>query len=135
MALPALKAGVVGGSFNNDSFSSLTNGGFSINGGRDDENNITVDGATAIRTRSDGAIVGVQNVDVIQEIQVLTGDYMPEYGRVEWWANPDHHEERQQPFQRERLLLLPRRFAAGQHVGEKPQREPARQQRSGPVRL
>ncbi|HVD94272.1 MAG TPA: carboxypeptidase-like regulatory domain-containing protein, partial [Vicinamibacterales bacterium] len=77
-----LKAGVVGGSFNNYGFSDLGNGGFSINGSRSDENNITVDGATAIRTRSNGAIVGIQNVDAIQEVQVLTGDYMPEYGRV-----------------------------------------------------
>src|SRR5436189_405513 len=77
-----LKAGVVGGSFNNYNFSDLGNGGFSINGGRSDENNITVDGATAIRTRSQGAIVGIQNVDAIQEVQVLTGDYMPEYGRA-----------------------------------------------------
>ena len=73
---------MVGGSFNNYSFSDLGNGGFSINGSRTDENNITVDGATAIRTRSNGAIVGIQNVDALQEVQVLTGDYMPEYGRV-----------------------------------------------------
>jgi hypothetical protein len=77
-----LKAGVTGGSFNNYGFSDLGNGGFSINGSRSDENNITVDGATAIRTRSSGAIVGIQNVDAIQEVQVLTGDYMPEYGRA-----------------------------------------------------
>src|SRR3954452_11464032 len=77
-----LKPGVTGGSFNNYGFSDLGNGGFSINGSRNDENNITVDGATAIRTRSSGAIVGIQNVDAIQEVQVLTGDYMPEYGRV-----------------------------------------------------
>ena len=77
-----LKAGVVGGSFNNYNFSDLGNGGFSINGSRTDENNITVDGATAIRTRSNGAIVGIQNVDALQEVQVLTGNYMPEYGRV-----------------------------------------------------
>src|SRR5829696_3373477 len=77
-----LKPGVVGGSFNNYNFSDLGNGGFSINGSRTDENNITVDGATAIRTRSNGAIVGIQNVDAIQEVQVLTGDYMPEYGRA-----------------------------------------------------
>ena len=77
-----LKAGVVGGSFNNYNFSDLGNGGFSINGSRSDENNITVDGATAIRTRSQGAIVGIQNVDTLQEVQVLTGDYMPEYGRA-----------------------------------------------------
>ena len=82
IGVAGLKAGVVGGSFNNNSFSSLTNGGFSINGSRGNENNITVDGATAIRTRASGAIVGVQNVDTIQEIQVLTGDYMPEYGRA-----------------------------------------------------
>ena len=29
-----------------------------------------------------GAIVGIQNVDALQEVQVLTGDYMPEYGRA-----------------------------------------------------
>jgi hypothetical protein len=77
-----LKPGVTGGSFNNYNFSDLGNGGFSINGSRSDENNITVDGATAIRTRSSGAIVGIQNVDALQEVQVLTGDYMPEYGRA-----------------------------------------------------
>ncbi|HET7220713.1 MAG TPA: carboxypeptidase regulatory-like domain-containing protein [Vicinamibacterales bacterium] len=82
IGVAGLKAGVVGGSFNNYSFSDLGNGGFSINGSRGDENNITVDGATAVRTRSSGAIIGIQNVDAIQEVQVLTGDYMPEYGRA-----------------------------------------------------
>jgi hypothetical protein len=77
-----LKPGVIGGNFNNYGFSDLGNGGFTINGSRSDENNITVDGATAIRTRSSGAIVGVQNVDAIQEVQVLTGNYLPEYGRA-----------------------------------------------------
>ncbi|PYR39426.1 MAG: TonB-dependent receptor, partial [Acidobacteria bacterium] len=77
-----LKAGVMGGNFNSRGFSDLGNGGFNINGSRTDENNITIDGATAIRTRSSGAIVGIQNVDAIQEVQVLTGDYMPEYGRA-----------------------------------------------------
>src|SRR4051794_20492878 len=77
-----LKPGVIGGNFNNYGFSDLGNGGFTINGSRNDENNITVDGATAIRTRSSGAIVGIQNVDALQEVQVLTGDYLPEYGRA-----------------------------------------------------
>jgi hypothetical protein len=81
IGVASLKPGVIGGSFNNYGFSSLSNGGFNINGGRADENNITVDGATAIRTRSSGAIVGIQNVDAIQEVQVLTANYMPEYGR------------------------------------------------------
>jgi hypothetical protein len=55
IGVPAMKAGVVGGNFNNAGFSSLTNGGFSVNGGRSDENTIAVDGAVAIRTRSAGA--------------------------------------------------------------------------------
>jgi hypothetical protein len=82
IGVPALKPGVLGGSFNNAGFSSLTTGGFNINGSRSDENTISVDGAVAVRTRSTGAIVGVQNVDVIQEVQVLTANYMPEYGRA-----------------------------------------------------
>jgi Carboxypeptidase regulatory-like domain len=77
-----LKAGVMGGAFNSRGFSDLGNGGFNINGSRTDENNITIDGATAVRTRSSGAIVGIQNVDAIQEVQVLTANYMPEYGRA-----------------------------------------------------
>ena len=52
IGVAGLKAGVSGGSFNNYGFSNLGNGGFNINGSRSDENNITVDGATAIRTRS-----------------------------------------------------------------------------------
>ena len=77
-----LKAGVNGGNFNSRGFGDLGNGGFNINGSRPDENNITIDGATAIRTRSSGAIIGIQNVDAVQEVQVLTANYMPEYGRA-----------------------------------------------------
>ena len=82
IGVPALKAGVIGGNFNNAGFASLSNGGFNINGSRSDENTITVDGAVAIRTRSAGAAIGVQNVDAVQEVQVLTANYMPEFGRA-----------------------------------------------------
>lgn len=82
IGVAGLKAGVSGGNFNSRGFGDLGNGGFNINGSRPDENNITIDGATAIRTRSSGAIVGIQNVDAIQEVQVLTGNYMPEFGRA-----------------------------------------------------
>jgi hypothetical protein len=82
IGVAGLKAGVVGGNFNNRGFGDLGNGGFNINGSRADENNITIDGATAIRTRSSGAIIGIQNVDAVQEVQVLTANYMPEYGRA-----------------------------------------------------
>jgi Carboxypeptidase regulatory-like domain len=77
-----LKAGVNGGNFNSRGFGDLGNGGFNINGSRPEENNITIDGAIAIRTRSAGTIIGIQNVDAIQEVQVLTANYMPEYGRA-----------------------------------------------------
>ena len=77
-----LKAGVNGGNFNSRGFGDLGNGGFNINGSRAEENNITIDGATAIRTRASGAIIGIQNVDAVQEVQVLTANYMPEYGRA-----------------------------------------------------
>jgi hypothetical protein len=78
----SLKAGVVGGAFNSRGFDDLGNGGFNINGSRADENSISVDGAVAVRTRSTGAIIGIQNVDAVQEVQVLTANYMPEYGRA-----------------------------------------------------
>ena len=79
--LAMLKAGVRGGSFNSMNADSLTTGGFNINGSRSDENLITIDGAIATRTRSNGAIIGTVNVDTVQEIQVLTSNYLPEYGR------------------------------------------------------
>src|SRR5689334_5276983 len=82
IGVAGLKAGVSGGSFNNYGFSDLGNGGFNINGSRSDENTMTVDGTTAVRTRSSGASIGIQNVDAIQEVQVLTGNYMPEFGRA-----------------------------------------------------
>ena len=82
LGVAAIKPGVIGGSFNNLGFAAFSNGGFNMNGSRADENTIAVDGAIAIRTRSAGTIIGVQNVDAIQEVQVLTANYLPEYGRA-----------------------------------------------------
>jgi len=60
IGVPALKPGVVGGNFTTRASPSFSNGGFSMNGSRPDENTISVDGAIAIRTRSAGTIIGVQ---------------------------------------------------------------------------
>ncbi len=79
--LALLKPGVRGGSIGSFDPDSVTNGGFSINGGRPDEYLVTVDGAIATRTRSSGSMLGAQDVDTIQEVQVLTADYSAEYGR------------------------------------------------------
>jgi len=80
--LALLKTGVRGGAFNAFNFDSLTTGGFSINGSRLDDNLITVDGSIATRTRGANAIIGVLNIDALQEVQVLTASYMPEFGRT-----------------------------------------------------
>src|SRR5207302_159311 len=45
------------------------------------ENLITFDGAPATRTRSNGTSIGAADVDSTQEVQILTADYAPEYGR------------------------------------------------------
>jgi Carboxypeptidase regulatory-like domain len=80
--LAMLKAGVRSGNAMNAFLAdSLTNGSYNINGSRSDENLITVDGAIATRTRSAGAVIGTINADTVQEVQVLTSNYLPEYGR------------------------------------------------------
>lgn len=82
--LVLLKAGVVGANFNAFTPTSLDNS-FTINGGRANGNNITIDGVPAVRTRGDSgsaAQIGVFNVDTIQEVQILTSTYPAEYGRA-----------------------------------------------------
>jgi len=79
--LALLKPGVRGGSIGAFAPDDVTNGGFSINGGRADEYVVMVDGAIATRTRSSGSMLGAQDVDTIQEVQILTANYSAEYGR------------------------------------------------------
>lgn len=80
--LALLKPGVTGGAIGTFDPDSVSNGGFSINGGRADEYLVTVDGAVATRTRSSGSMLGAQDVDTIQEVQILTANYNAEYGRA-----------------------------------------------------
>ena len=79
--LALLKPGVSGGSIGTFDPDSVSNGGFNINGGRSDEYVVMVDGAVATRTRSSGSMLGSQDVDTIQEVQILTANYSAEYGR------------------------------------------------------
>jgi len=79
--LALLKPGVRGGSVGAFDPDSVSNGGFSINGGRADEYVVMVDGAVATRTRSSGSMLGSQDVDTIEEVQILTANYSAEYGR------------------------------------------------------
>jgi hypothetical protein len=78
--LAQLVPGVVrGGAIS--SFSYSTDDSININGSRLQENSITVDGAPAIRVRANGTSIVAADVDATQEVQVLTADYLPEYGR------------------------------------------------------
>src|SRR6266511_3585538 len=69
-------------SLSNRGFDDLGNGGYNINGSRPEENTIAIDGAVGIRTRASGNMIGIQDIDAVQEVQVLTANYMPEYGRA-----------------------------------------------------
>ena len=60
----------------------LSQGPANFNGSRNPENLITFDGAPATRTRSNGASIGAADVDSTQEVQILTANYSPEYGRT-----------------------------------------------------
>jgi predicted heme/steroid binding protein len=75
-----LVPGTHGGTLANLSFN-FSQGPSNINGARTPESLITFDGAPAVRTRSNGTSIGAADVDSTQEIQILTADYAPEYGR------------------------------------------------------
>src|SRR5207237_55504 len=63
-------------------FNTFGTGVTSINGGRSDEFITTVDGAPSIRVRAAGGfMMGAQNFDTVEEVQVLTSNYQAEFGR------------------------------------------------------
>src|SRR5207253_4510187 len=60
----------------------FSQGPSNFNGSRNPENLITYDGAPATRTRSNGTSLGAADVDSTQEVEILTSNYAPEYGRT-----------------------------------------------------
>jgi len=60
----------------------FSQGPANFNGSRNPENLITYDGAPATRTRSNGTSLGAADVDSTQEVEILTANYAPEYGRT-----------------------------------------------------
>src|SRR4051812_21894291 len=81
VGLASLVPGARGGTLANAS-PFLTQGPSNFNGSRNPENLILFDGAPATRTRSNGASIGAADVDSTQEVQILTANYSPEYGRT-----------------------------------------------------
>jgi hypothetical protein len=79
--LAQLEPGVV----RNNSMAAFSFGldnGLNIGGARTQESLITIDGAPAVRTRSNGTSVGVADVDSTSQVQILTSSYQAEYGRT-----------------------------------------------------
>jgi hypothetical protein len=79
--LGLLEPGVVGTDIATFDPDSVSNGGFSMNGGRPDAYTVYVDGAMATRTRESGSMLGAQDMETVQEIQILTGNFDAQYGR------------------------------------------------------
>ncbi|MBI3422658.1 MAG: carboxypeptidase regulatory-like domain-containing protein [Acidobacteria bacterium] len=79
--LGALKAGVLGGGSPGAFQFTPGDGGFNVNGSRSDANSILLDGVQQVRTRSAGSTTGVVDVDTLQEVQILTSNFAPEFGR------------------------------------------------------
>jgi carboxypeptidase family protein len=81
VGLAGLVPGTRGGNMAGLNFA-FGQGPSNFNGSRNPENLITYDGAPATRTRSNGTSLGSADVDSTQEVQILTADYSPEYGRT-----------------------------------------------------
>jgi hypothetical protein len=77
--LTGVRSGSTMGDFN---FAVGAGNPFQINGARAQDTIVTFDGAPSLRTRANGAVIGVADVDAVQEVQVMTADYSAEYGRA-----------------------------------------------------
>jgi len=78
----ALEPGVAGISF--DSFNSMNifaTQGVSVNGLRDSDNNILIEGVSSQRTRDNAATTAAPALDAIGEVNIVSTGYMPEYSR------------------------------------------------------
>ena len=56
--------------------------GFTVNGQRQNSNNVTIDGVTNIDTGNNGGNMATTNIDAVAEFKVLTNAYQAEYGRA-----------------------------------------------------
>jgi len=78
----ALEPGVAGVNFSDmNSMNIFATSGISVNGLRDSDNNILIEGVSSQRTRDNSATTAAPPVDAIGEINIVSTGYMPEYSR------------------------------------------------------
>src|ERR1041385_2354423 len=73
--------GVVDTTSARDTTSNTAGAGIFINGNRDNQKNVSVDGITAMDTHSNGSLSFQPNMDAIAEVKILTNNYQAEVGR------------------------------------------------------
>jgi outer membrane receptor protein involved in Fe transport len=73
--------GVVDTNASRETTSNVAGSGIYINGNRDNQKNITVDGIVATDTHSNGSLSFQPNMDSLAEVKILTSNYQAEYGR------------------------------------------------------
>jgi len=79
----ALQPGVAGVSFDaNNSMNIFATQGVAINGQRDEDNNILIEGVSSQRTRDNAATTAAPALNAIGEINIVAAGYMPEYSRA-----------------------------------------------------
>jgi Carboxypeptidase regulatory-like domain len=79
----ALQPGVAGISFDaNNSMNIFATQGIAVNGQRDEDNNILIEGVSSQRTRDNAATTAAPALDAIGEINIVAAGYMPEYSRA-----------------------------------------------------
>ena len=73
--------GVVDTNASRETTSNVAGSGIYINGNRDNQKNVSVDGIVAMDTHSNGSLSFQPNMDSIAEVKILTSNYQAEYGR------------------------------------------------------
>jgi hypothetical protein len=78
----ALEPGVEGVNFSDfNSMNIFATQGVSVNGLRDSDNNILIEGVSSQRTRDNAATTAAPALDAIGEVNIVSTGYMPEYSR------------------------------------------------------
>ena len=101
--------------------------GFTVNGQRQNSNNVTIDGVANIDTGNNGGNMATTNIDAVAEFKILTNGYQAEYGRAVGGQVQVVTKSGTQAVPRVGLLVRPAVGLERQHVDQQPRGPAARQ--------